>query len=302
MRPHFGAHVVGSISRRLPCRRWQSSYWLGKVLASREPFVGRFRGGAIEVHPGDVASMQTFYLGFFEREVTMLCLEELRRGAPELIVDVGANFGYYPLLFGLESGGRTQTIAFEPDPVNVERLRRNVALNPGVKVTIVPRAVSDVDDQIVQFDSAPDGHNVWSRVADVRGGEDHGWRRTQVETTRLDTYLDRLGVGRVPLTLIDVEGYEGKTIDGMSRGLSSQRYRKIMIEFHPWAFPSPRDVERIAMSIVDKGYRGFRIRHHASPQPDKSRSYYQVDFDPSILAPMTFDGLSSWEHFWFEAA
>src|SRR5690242_17951527 len=136
MRKHVGAGLVGSISRSLPFRRWQSSYWLGKLLACGEPFIGSFRGGLIEVYPGDIATMQTFYLGFFEREVTMLCLEEIRRGAPDLIVDVGANFGYYPLLFGLETCGHTKTIAFEPDPVNVDRLRRNVALNPGMDVTI----------------------------------------------------------------------------------------------------------------------------------------------------------------------
>lgn len=293
--------MLGSICRRLPCRRWQLSYWLGKLLAPERPFVGRFRGGHIEVVPGEIASMQTFYLGFFEREVTMLCLDEIRRNAPSLVVDVGANFGYYPLLFGFVSGGKTRAIAFEPDPLSLARLRRNIAMNSGLDVTVVPMAVGDTDDEIVEFDSAPDGHNVWSRVAEIRGGENHGWGRTQVPTTCLDTYLDRSGIEKVPLTLIDVEGYEGKAIAGMVRGLGTHRYDKIMVEFHPWAFSSSHDVERIAMSIVEKGYRGFRIRHHPAPQPDKSLSYYRLQFDRSILDRMTFGNLSPWEHFWFEA-
>jgi FkbM family methyltransferase len=301
-RAHLGATLVGSISRRLPCRRWQAAFWLGKVLSPRRPFVGAFRGGLMEVHPGDVASTQAFYVGFFEREVTMLCLEEMRRNPPELIVDVGANFGYYPLLFGLARRGATRAIAFEPDPVNLLRLRRNVALNPGLAVTIVPMAVGDRDDEAVDFDSAPDGHHVWSRMAEVRGGDDHGWRRTRVPMTSLDTYLDRQGIARVPLTLIDVEGYEGKTVDGMRRGLAAHRYEKIMVEFHPWAFPSWQEVQRIAQTIVDAGYRGFRIRHHGAAQPDKAAAYYRMDVLEPVLEPMTFDRLSPWEHFWFEVA
>ena len=302
IQPHRGANLVGSLSRRLPCRRWQSSYWLGKVLATDEPFVGRFRDGLIEVYPGDIATMQTFYLGFFEREVTMLCLEEIRRDPPDLIVDVGANFGYYPLLFGLETRGRTKAIAFEPDPVNVARLKRNADLNPGIDVTIVPKAVGDKDGTLVGFDSAPAGHHVWSRLVEVNGGDRRGWTRTLVPMTRLDAELDRLGVDRVPLTLIDVEGNEGNVISGMADGLARRRYKRLMVEFHPWAFDSADDVRQIAMTIVGNGYRGYRIRHHPARQPDKSVSYYRFRFDAAtVLGEMTFDDLTEWEHFWFEA-
>src|SRR4051794_34271712 len=118
MKSHPGAMVAGGITRRLPSRRWQASHWLGKLLAPKTPFVGRFLNGFLEVHPDEVASKGTFYVGFYEREVTIWCLELLRNHPPGLIVDVGANFGYYPLLFGLLTGGKTRSIAFEPEPSN----------------------------------------------------------------------------------------------------------------------------------------------------------------------------------------
>jgi FkbM family methyltransferase len=301
VREHPGAAIISSISRRLPYRRWQTAHWLGKLIGPKGPFIGRFKTGRIEVRPDDFASMQAFYLGFFEREVTMLCVEEIRRSVPSLVVDVGANFGYYPLLFGLLSNGNTKVIAFEPDPANLARLERNVALNPELDVTIVPMAVGDRTEPQVTFGAARRGETVWSRMGDVSGGGDHGWQPVIVPMTSLDAYLDSAGIETVPITLIDVEGYEGKTIEGMKRGLSAHRYEKIMVEFHPWAFESPADVERAAMNIIDAGYKGFRIHHHSAASPDKSRAYYRTRFDESILQPLTFDKLSVWEHFWFEA-
>lgn len=300
-REHLGARVVGTISRSLPARRWQSSYWLGKALAPTRPFIGRFHGGLMEVRPGEFASMQAFYLGFFEREVSMLCRREIDSGPPELVVDVGANFGYYPLLFGLLTKGKTRVIAFEPDPSNAAWLRRNIDLNPGLDVTVVPMAVGSESRDLVAFDASPAGHKVWSKMSRVQSAHNHGWKSIQVPMTSLDSYLDRACIDTVPLTLIDVEGYEGETIAGMRNGLARHRYRRIMVEFHPWAFPTHGDIERMAREIERSGYVGYRVRHHPAVHPDKSTSYYRMTDAESVLEPMTFDALSDWEHFFFDA-
>jgi FkbM family methyltransferase len=297
---HLGAALIGGLSRRLPCRRWQAAYWLGKLLAPKGPFVGSFRGGRIEILPDDFASMQAFYLGFFEREVTMLCLEEIRQGPPSLILDAGANFGYYPLLFSLLSGGRTKAIAFEADPNNAARLTRNVRMNPGIDVIVENMAVGDKDDDAELF-AAPDGHRVWSLLTDVPGKSDPGWQRVRIPMTTLDVYCDRAGIDSVPLTIIDVEGYEGKVVAGMARGLATHRYRKIMIELHRWAL-SIAEMEQLVAAIVDAGYDGYRIRHHPAAHPDKSVSYYDLRFDRSaVLGPLTLEALTDWEHLWFES-
>src|SRR5688572_5778777 len=114
MKTHVGAQLTGMITRRLPARRWQAAHWMNRLMGPSAPFVGRFHQGQLEVHPGEVASMASFYLGFYEREVTIWCLEQIRQSPPSLLIDVGANFGYYPLLFGLLTDGKTRSLAFEP--------------------------------------------------------------------------------------------------------------------------------------------------------------------------------------------
>ena len=301
MGAHLRAGIVGRLTRWLPCRRWQVAYWLGKVFVPRKPFIGRFWGGLFEVRPGEATSTATFFMGFYEREVTMWCLEQLRTHPPSLVVDVGANFGYYPLLFGLLSGGRTEMIAFEPDPSNFAWLSRNLALNPGLKVTAVQAAVGDVDGQSVAFEMALDGHNPWARVAGIAPNE-HAAGTVDVPITTLDSYLEQHGVESVPLTLIDVEGYECRVLQGMSRGIARRRYSSVMVEFHPWAFSDPTsELKRIADRFSAAGYSGYRFRHYESPHSDKDAAYYRLDWDDSLLAPISFDKRSSWEHYLFVA-
>ena len=57
--------------------------------------------------------------GFWEIWLTLFFARLVVPGMT--VVDVGANFGYYPLLFGLLTGGATKSIAFEPDPASVVR-------------------------------------------------------------------------------------------------------------------------------------------------------------------------------------
>lgn len=301
MRTHIGAGIVGHLTRRLPSRRWQVAYWLGKVLAPERPFVGRFHGGLLEVHPGEIASMSAFYTGFYEREVTLWCLEQIRTRPPSLVVDVGANFGYYPLLFGLLSGGKTASIAFEPEPSNFAWLARNLALNPGLEVAAVQEVVGDADGETVAFEAAEEGRNLWARVREADPA-DHEATTVDVPTTTLDGYLDRRGIAEVPLTMIDVEGYESRVVRGMRRGIAERRYGAVMLEFHPRSFADPSgEIERMAEGFLAAGYTGARFRHHAGPNKDKDASYYRLRWDESYLAPLTFDELTSWEHYLFLA-
>lgn len=302
MRTQFCANIVGSLTRSLPLRRWQAAHWLGKALVPRKPFLGRFCGGLIEVRPGEIASSAAFFTGFYEREVTIWALNQIRKVPPSLVVDVGANFGYYPLLFGLRTDGKTRSIAFEPDPENFAWLSRNLELNPSIHVTPVQAAVSDADGQTLEFLASRSGENLWARVAD-RGSDSSGSEKIEVPTITLDGYLDSQGVSSVPITLIDVEGYESQVLKGMIRGIAARRYEQVMVEFHPWAFPDPTaEAARIADLFLASGYRGYRFRHFSGQYCDKSGSYYRLDWSDSILGPLTFDEMGSWEHYLFVAA
>jgi FkbM family methyltransferase len=297
MRAHRGADLVGRLTRWLPSRRWQATHWLGKLLVPRRPFVGRFRGGLLEVRPEESASASAFFTGFYEREVTAWSLELMRTSPPPLVVDVGANFGYYPLLFGLGCG--SQSLAYEPDPENRQWLANNVALNPGVECEVVPAAVGDRDGGVVAFSPARAGRSLWARVREG-GAEPRVGEGTAVPLVTLDAELSRRGLAEVPLVLVDVEGFEDRVVAGMSAGIADRRYGAVLVEFHPYAFADSRKAaESIAGVFRAAGYSARRFRPYRPTHPDRDRRFFRLDWEGDMLRPFDALALGEWEHFLF---
>ncbi|PHQ16218.1 FkbM family methyltransferase [Marinobacter profundi] len=66
------------------------------------------------------------------------------------VVDIGANVGYYTLLFSSLVGSKGRVIAFEPIPETFDLLSNNVTASAAQNVTLVNGAVS-TDTQEVDF-------------------------------------------------------------------------------------------------------------------------------------------------------
>jgi FkbM family methyltransferase len=65
--------------------------------------------------------------GYWEIWLTQFCARNVRAGM--VVVDVGANFGYYSVLLGELVGAAGKLIAVEPNPHAMDFLRRSIDLN-----------------------------------------------------------------------------------------------------------------------------------------------------------------------------
>jgi len=261
--------------------------------------VGRFCTGHFEIQPDDAASTGTFFTGFYEREVTMWCLNQLRTNPPTTLIDIGANFGYYPLLFGLQSGGRVRSIAFEPEPSNYAWLLRNIALNPSLDITAVNSAVGDTDQGTVPFATAEPGRQLFAGVIHpLTATTNHV--TVNVPQTTVDSYLDQYPIERSSLVMIDVEGYEQKVVDGMSRSIDRRAFQNVILEFHPWAFADPeKTLTHIVRRFESAGYHGARFREEGLPKSDKDPAFYRLAWQDSVLGPVDCKQRGAWEHYVF---
>jgi FkbM family methyltransferase len=126
--------------------------------------------------------------------------ELTRRLQPgSVFLDLGANVGFYALLFSRLLGPNSRVLAFEADPAMVERLTENVRLNARPNVTIVPYGVSDANETI------PFGVN----LRGYRGSSSflvEGEQSVEVECRTLASLLDEHGVTRVDGMKVDIEG------------------------------------------------------------------------------------------------
>ena len=147
--------------------------------------------------------------GSYEPENTRIFESLLQPGAT--VVDVGAHAGYYTLLSaGLVAPGG-DVHAFEPNPRNVEFLRRHVRINRLSSLRIEAAAVADVDGMSRFRFGTGSGTG--------RLGEDG---TIEVPTVTLDSYCDRHQL-EPTLIKIDVEGAELRVLRGAVQTLEHSR-------------------------------------------------------------------------------
>ncbi|MGF1454178.1 MAG: FkbM family methyltransferase [Alphaproteobacteria bacterium] len=127
-----------------------------------------------------------------------------------VFVDVGANAGIFAFTAAAHAHTRCRVLCIEPNPMMVERMRRNV-LREGafalqtVRIAIEACAVSDGDGE-GWLDL---GHGLgMARLAG--GGASEGG--VKVPLRRLDAVLRAHGLDHVDVLKIDVEGHEDKAL------------------------------------------------------------------------------------------
>src|SRR5258708_1459179 len=87
-----------------------------------------------ELDPSQYIDSEIIKNGFFEGSATNFVIQFVKEGMT--IVDVGANFGYFSLLFSKLVGPTGRVIAFEPVARFRERLLGHVQLNQASNVEI----------------------------------------------------------------------------------------------------------------------------------------------------------------------
>jgi FkbM family methyltransferase len=137
--------------------------------------------------------------------------------APGLtFVDVGANVGYFSLLAArlVETAGRV--VAIEPGPRNCRLLHRSVVRNRCGNVQLYPCAVSDRRGAVAYLAEGSNG-----TIADLDATRDVPPGAHLVAATTLDDLL--AGFDRVDVIKLDVEGAEGRVLEGATRTLERHR-------------------------------------------------------------------------------
>ncbi len=148
---------------------------------------------------------------------------ELKEG--DVVLDIGANIGYYTILAARRVGPGGRVFAFEPDPRNFALLQKNLRANRCANVHVERKAVSDCTGTIMLYlDELNKGDHA---IYDVGGR-----RSIEVGAVRLDDYFSDY-TGKIDLIKIDVQGAEGRVLRGMPGLLEKNKQVRIITEFWP---------------------------------------------------------------------
>ena len=163
----------------------------------------------------------------YEQATTKLFRQLIQPGM--VVVDVGANVGYFTLLAAELAGSGGTVYAFEPEPNNYALLKNNIQLNSYSNIQPIETAVSNECGSTQLYLSAMDNgsHSIYGTAA-------RGVTGTHlVATTTLDAFLKGEGWPKVDLVKIDVEGAEIRVLDGMERLCERSPDFKLIIEYCP---------------------------------------------------------------------
>lgn len=214
----WGTHLPDTYDRVvLALTRAMPANWLGQRLAIlfRRLVIRRIGEGCIDtmlwsmrlrLYPrrNGCEKNALFTPQMFDTMERRVLAEAVARRSGEFVfVDIGANVGLYSLY--LASCGNVRTLAIEPQPGILERLKFHLATNPSVKVDLRPIALADRDGEatLVLNDSDSGGAHL-----DKQNGREEAGQRISVPCKPLMVVLADARIAAIDALKIDVEGAE----------------------------------------------------------------------------------------------
>lgn len=174
----------------------------------------------MNLNTSDTAHGHLALVGVYEPELSSIFTKLSSPGGT--LVDVGANYGYYSLLWcGLNPNNRS--IAFEASPGVLPKLKANIALNRfAERIHLHEMAAADQTGKL-HFDIGPPEQTGWGGISKADIGSDI----IEVVAVRLD---DVFGAEEIRLLKIDCEGADYLVLQGAERLLREKRIHHICFE------------------------------------------------------------------------
>jgi FkbM family methyltransferase len=215
-------------------------------------------------------------LGITERVTTALVNRHVNAG--QVVLDIGANIGYFTLLFARRVGPSGRVIAFEPSRDNVELLNKNIAVNGYGNVEIVDQAVSDRPGKIALHLSPT---SVDHRIFDSGDGRPS----REVSVTTIDDYWRAAGRPRIDFVKMDIQGAEGHALDGMSETLRANTSVALVVEFWPYGLRlSGKSPRRVLEQLESLGFALYRVTDSSLEETSASALTEHFNEDEDVFS------------------
>ncbi|MDX2035019.1 MAG: FkbM family methyltransferase [Isosphaeraceae bacterium] len=203
--------------------------------------------------PSDYCHASLYWLGIKDKWEHLNLERLVPRDA--VVLDLGANFGYYSVKIARRLSDKGKVYALEPNPTNHTRLVENVALN-GLenRISVHRLGVSDASGTLTMVDDPTNtGHAL---VSTAEGA-------FPIEVVTIDDFVESQGLDRLDVIILDVEGYEPRALRGARRTI--ERFRPmVFVEFWPHVMSlQGTSVGAIADELEAYGYVMFK--------PDRDR-------------------------------
>jgi FkbM family methyltransferase len=198
-------------------------------------------------------SLQLNFNGNFEPVETEIVKKEIKEN--DIILDIGANIGYYSLIFAQLTGKSGKVYSFEPDPTNFEILKKNILVNKHENVILENKAVSNKEGNLKLYLSTE--NNGMHRIYPSKWCKDS----IDINSIKIDNYFN-IKKQKIDFVKLDIEGAEYDALLGMESIIQNNENIIIFIEFVPASLEehgtNPEDVLDF---FINEGFKIFRINN-----------------------------------------
>jgi FkbM family methyltransferase len=272
-----------------------------EILAKTQQFSGVYMGGGVVMtqlwsqHPfmtsaGDmIVTPHLIDVGINEPHVTRTLMSLTKPG--DVVVDIGANAGYYSVLCAWRAYPGGQVWAYEPIP-KLYRLMSDNLHNNGYAHMAQRRQMALSDHQGTASLRVFEGYEATSTLRDV---SDAFIANTAAETGRpshlIDVAVARLDdqmadIAEVHLMKIDAEGHEPAIIRGATDILSRSKNLKIVMEFVPPIMGERESIDHLGL-LRKLGFAVYRIETDASlVRHDDDAALAAIPFSDLLLVKL----------------
>ena len=156
-----------------------------------------------------------------DKQEIALMKKYIPKGA--IVLDIGANIGFYTKILSELVGDNGKVYAFEPDKTNFGYLMQNAGHLKNV--VFINKAVSDKTGKITLY------HSDLLNVDHKTYATENYTSTTEIECVAID---DVLSAPKVDFIKIDIQGFEYFAFKGMENVLAKNESLKIVTEFYPY--------------------------------------------------------------------
>jgi FkbM family methyltransferase len=190
-----------SFKYRSPCLvYWRDGAWIHHYRGAKIPHAELGRAAPPSVFTATAREISLY--GYTPR-------------AGDVVFDIGAGTGAETLLFSRLVGASGRVVSIEAHPRTYKRMVDLCKVNELGNVTPLQFAVSDADGVIEISDLGSHLHNT------IVGRDGNG---IEVQARRIDTIATELGITRIDLLKMNIEGAERLAIQGMEKMLANTQH------------------------------------------------------------------------------
>ena len=180
-------------------------------------------GSLIYADLEDSDGRSVFFMGCNDAKVRLVINRIVRNG--DTVIDVGANHGEHTIACSQLVGQTGFVHAIEPNPKLAEMIRKSVKANNISNAKVHELALSDKDGESSFYVNTDNSGAGCLATNDLSNAE-----RIVVKVRKGDSFLGELGIEKVRLMVVDVEGHEEAIFIGAQKFLQNIHPEVILFE------------------------------------------------------------------------